>query len=234
MLRKISPFTSLIVTLFFTVATYAQSKDELKLKSLYDQKNFEKCDQLSAKLEKKSTGDELAMVHIYGALCNMGYLLDEQYDVYDNKKPIKIVAQAFSDYVKLASDSLRLSFKSEELKVLTGVETVVVNQLELGKYRDAYYLAEKLLKGDSLNIGAALVLEFTNLADLAKSEESHYQYLIEKKYPIQEIHHKFHKEVAILYAAWLKKQGKSDLAKNVAQDAINVTGEDELLQVFIE
>lgn len=234
MLKKNSPITCLIVTLFFTVATFAQSKDELKLKSLYDDKNFEKCDQLSAKLEKKSVGDELATAHLYGALCNMGYLLDEQFDVYDAKKPIKTVARSFGDYLKLASDSLRIKNKTEELKVLVGLETVVVNQLELAKYRDASYLADRLLKGDSLNVGAALVLDFVSLAEGGELIDSKYKYTLEKGYDVPSGHYKFYKDVALVYAAWLVKQGKSDIAKSVAEETMLIVGDDELLQMFVE
>lgn len=212
--------------------TFAQSKDELKLKSFYKEGNFDKCDQLCAKLEKKSTGDALATVHLYGALANLGLLLDEQYDVYDNKKPIRTVAVEIGKYLKIVSDSVRNTNKLLEAKVLKSLETVIVNQLEIEKYNDAKYLASKLYDGDTLNIGAANTLDFIAMVEGTGKIANRVNSLLNNNYEMTAKYESFFVETTVIYAAWLVKEGKSDAASEMAQAAINLVGDNDMLEVF--
>lgn len=212
--------------------TFAQSKDELKLKSFYNAGNFDKCDQLCAKLEKKSSGDALATVHLYGALSNLGMLLDEEYDVYDNKKPIRTVAVEIGKYLKTVSDSVRTTNKELENKVLKSLENAIVNQLEVKKYNDAKYLASKLYDGDTLNIGAANTLDFVAMVEGTGKISNRVNGMINAQYEMAAKYEVFFVETTVIYAAWLVKQGKSDSASELAQAAIALVGENELLEIF--
>jgi hypothetical protein len=230
-LKKHSLFTILVFVLGLSFGTFAQSKDELKLKSFYNEGKFDKCDQLCAKLEKKSVGNDLALVHLYGALSNLGMLQDENFDVYNKKKPIKVVAVEFGKFLKVASDSLKEKNSEVVAKIYRELQEVIVNQLELKKYNEAKYLADKLTVNDTLNVGADLVLDFVSMTE-GGAISNNLDVYIESGYALNPRYKMFFVDVVVLYAAWLTKEGKSDSAAELANKAITLAGENELLEVF--
>lgn len=227
---------SLVPVLFFLVGlsfgTFAQSKDELKLKSFYNDGNFGKCEQLALKLEKKSSGDELALAHLYKALSKKELIIDELYSDYDNKKPIRLVAVSISKYAKYVSDSVRSEHSELESKVVRCIEQVIINQLELKQYADAKYLADKLLDTDTLNAGAAIVLDFVELAEGGGEKSDKFNEFGKKSPSVSPKYVSFLTDASVLYAAWLTKEGKSDSAQMVAERTLELVGNNELLEVF--
>ncbi len=230
-MKKHSLLTTLVFFLGISFGTFAQSKDELKLKSFFNEGKFDKCDQLCEKLEKKSKGDALATVHLYSALSNLGMANDEFYTNSGLKKPIRIVSVRIGKYQKIASDSARVNNAELEGTVLRALHNVIVNKLEVKQYSDAKYLADKLSAYDSTNVGAALVLDFINLIDGGKAENRFDAFYLkgQEVLPRQKM---FFVDVAVIYAAWLTKEGKSDSAADLANKVVGLVGDNELLEIF--
>lgn len=220
--------------LSFATAT-AQTDNEAKLKSLYESKNYDKCDALCAKIEKKNKDkDDVAVAHLYAALANFGLILDENFDAYDTKKPIKTAADQISRFYRLATDSMKVAHDSTAQSIVYRIENVIIDKMELQKISEAKYLAEKLLKFDSLNYGAMLVVDYSNLYE-AKSTETGPQFenILNENVELSAMNKSFLTETAIIYAAWLRKNGKSNLAQSLARKTIAVVGENELLSMFL-
>jgi hypothetical protein len=222
----------LISFLGLSFGTFAQSKDELKLKSFYNEGNFDKCFQFCEKLEKSKDPRVQSLIHLYAALSCHEMILDEQFWNSSNKKPIRTVAVEISRYLKTAPDSLKSSHAILENKVVRSLENVIVNNLELKKLNDAKYLAGKLHDGDTLNIGAANVLDFIALVEGAGKNSDRVSNLLTNGFEMTPKYQSFFTETTVIYAAWLVKEGKSDSAMKLAKTAAGLVGENELLEIF--
>lgn len=217
------------------IAFAQMSNTEAKLKSFIDDKRYDKCDAMCAKIEKKNKdSEEVAIAHLYACLANFGLIVDEYFDSYDSKKPIKTAADQISKFYKVASDSLIANRDSLAKSIIEKIQNVIVNKLELSQLKEASSIAEKLNKFDTLNYGAQLVIDFSNLFEAKATDVSpQFENILNPNAELSDLNKSFLRETAIVYAAWLRKSGKSNLSQSLATKTMTIVGEDELLSMFL-